>query len=276
MKNEVAVGSAFALGANIVPGGVNFCVYSKNASRIDLVFFESVDAGKSARVIQLDPHWHRTYHYWHVLVPGVQPGQIYGYRAHGPFAPERGLRFDSDKVLLDPYGCTVAVSRAYDCQDNETSWFDWSLAETHAGLLPFVKLLLACRLDPARDIASHGKLTEFLESSRVHWHGVEVNQADWGPHSRSLAGTARAPRLGVYLYWAVNAYWEALEFELPSLPEGCLGPWHRWIDTALDPPNDACEWRCGPPVLTDRYCAQPRSCVILVSSESNRVSSATE
>ena len=56
---------------------------------------------------------HRTYHYWHVFVPGLKPGQIYGYRAHGPFAPERGLRFDGEKVLLDPYGLAVAVPEAY-------------------------------------------------------------------------------------------------------------------------------------------------------------------
>jgi glycogen operon protein len=46
----------------------------------------------------------RTYHYWHVFVPGVRPGQLYAYRVHGPFEPASGLRFDPSKVLLDPYG----------------------------------------------------------------------------------------------------------------------------------------------------------------------------
>ena len=57
---------------------------------------------------------HRTYHYWHVFVPDLAPGQIYAYRAHGPLAPQHGLRFDAEKVLLDPYGLAVAVPAGYD------------------------------------------------------------------------------------------------------------------------------------------------------------------
>ena len=55
-----------------------------------------------------------TYHYWHAFVPELTIGQIYGFRAHGPDAPERGLLFDAEKVLLDPYGRAVAVPEAYD------------------------------------------------------------------------------------------------------------------------------------------------------------------
>ena len=66
-----------------------------------------------ARVIDLDPRTHRTYHYWHVFVPGIGAGQLYAYRAFGPFDPERGLRFDPSKVLLDPYGRAVVVPEAY-------------------------------------------------------------------------------------------------------------------------------------------------------------------
>ncbi len=57
---------------------------------------------------------HRTYHYWHVFVPGVGAGQIYGFRAHGPDDPARGLRFDAGKLLLDPYARCVAVPAGYD------------------------------------------------------------------------------------------------------------------------------------------------------------------
>jgi len=154
------------------------------------------------------------------------------------------------------------------CQDSEISWFDWSLVEKHASLLRFVKLLLACRLDPARDIVGHhGTLTKFLECTCVHWHGVEVSQADWSSHSRSLAATARAPRLGAYLHWMVNAYWEPLQFNLPPVPDECQGPWRRWIDTALENPEDACEWRCGKPVTVEQYRVESRSLVILILPE---------
>ena len=55
----------------------------------------------------------RSYHYWHVSVPGVQAGQIYGYRVEGPNDPGRGMRFDPSKVLLDPYARGVVVPRGY-------------------------------------------------------------------------------------------------------------------------------------------------------------------
>ena len=151
------------------------------------------------------------------------------------------------------------------CQDNEISWFDWSLVEKHAGLRRFVKLLLACRLDLHRDSAdSDATLIEFLGSASVRWHGVELDKADWGDHSHSLAATARVPHLGATLHWIVNAYWEPLSFELPPVPEGCRGPWRQWIDTACESPHDICEWRSGVPVAVARYDVQPRSLVILV------------
>jgi glycogen operon protein len=104
------------LGATVMPEGVNFGVFSKSATAIELLLFDDVDAAGPSRVIRLEPPAHRTYHYWHVLVPGLQAGQVYAYRAHGPFAPERGLRFDPQKVLIDPYGLSVAVPHSYDRQ----------------------------------------------------------------------------------------------------------------------------------------------------------------
>jgi isoamylase len=110
----ISVGTSAPLGATVLSGGVNFSVFSKHATVVELVLFDDVNSGRPAQVIALDPHRHRTYHYWHVFVPDLEPGQIYAYRAHGPWAPERGLRFDGEKVLLDPYGLAVAVPAAYD------------------------------------------------------------------------------------------------------------------------------------------------------------------
>jgi glycogen operon protein len=109
---SVGLGSSAPLGATIVPGGVNFSVFSKHASRVELLLFDDASAEPS-RVIALDS-LHRTYHYWHAAVAGLTAGQVYAYRVTGPFAPEHGLRFDADKVLLDPYGCAVAVPDHYD------------------------------------------------------------------------------------------------------------------------------------------------------------------
>ncbi|HYQ46626.1 MAG TPA: glycogen debranching protein GlgX [Polyangiaceae bacterium] len=102
------------LGATVRDGGVNFSVFSRDATQLELLLFADADAAAPARIITLTPAQHRTQNYWHVFVPGVGPGQIYAYRAHGPFAPQHGLRFDREKVLLDPYGRAVAVPNRYD------------------------------------------------------------------------------------------------------------------------------------------------------------------
>jgi isoamylase len=107
-------GSCAPLGATVRAGGVNFSVFAKDAARLELLLFDAEDAARPSAVIPLTATSHRTYHYWHVFVPGLGPGQIYGYRAYGPYAPERGLRFDATKVLLDPYGRAVAMPPGYD------------------------------------------------------------------------------------------------------------------------------------------------------------------
>lgn len=118
-------GRSDPLGATVLPGGANFSVFSKKATGVDLLFFDHEDDHRASRIISLDPKRHRSYYYWHCFVPGVQVGQIYGYRVHGPFDPKQGLRFDADKLLLDPYGKAVAVpsgySRAAACQPGENT-----------------------------------------------------------------------------------------------------------------------------------------------------------
>ncbi len=106
-------GRSFPLGAAIVPGGANFSVYSRGASSVELLLFDGEDDASPARVISLDPAVNRTYHYWHNFVPGVSVGQVYGYRVHGPWDPGNGMRFDSEKLLLDPYGRAVVVPKLY-------------------------------------------------------------------------------------------------------------------------------------------------------------------
>jgi isoamylase len=112
----VGTGSSAPLGATVGAGGVNFSVFTKSATRVELLLFDDERAARPPTIIPLDARRHRTYHYWHVFVPEIGAGQVYAYRAHGPFEPGRGLRFDGDKVLLDPYGLAVAVPPAYDRQ----------------------------------------------------------------------------------------------------------------------------------------------------------------
>jgi len=110
---ETTRGMSAPLGATPVGGGVNFSIFSRHATGVDLLLFDREDDRHPARVIHLDPFTNRTFYYWHIFVPDLQPGQIYGYRVEGPWDPDHGLRFDPAKVLLDPYGRGVAVPAAY-------------------------------------------------------------------------------------------------------------------------------------------------------------------
>ena len=113
MVKDITSGNSFPLGATVVGDGVNFSVYSKNASKVELLFFDSVDAARPSHILSLGRQRNRTYHYWHAFVPQILPGQLYGYRVYGPIDAPRGLRFDPQKVLLDPYGRAVAVPHGY-------------------------------------------------------------------------------------------------------------------------------------------------------------------
>src|SRR5215831_616256 len=114
MIDPAAVGNSSPLGATLARGGANFSVYSRNAIGVELLFFDHEDSKLPSRAFRLDPYVNRTYHYWHIFVPQVEPGQIYAYRVEGAFSPSNGLRFDASKLLLDPYGRRVVVPRNYD------------------------------------------------------------------------------------------------------------------------------------------------------------------
>jgi isoamylase len=106
-------GSSSPLGASVTASGVNFSVFSRSAAAVELLLFDREDNTQPARVVPIDPVTNRTYHYWHVFVPGLKPGQLYGYRVDGPSDPAQGMRFDPTKVLLDPYGRGVVVPKSY-------------------------------------------------------------------------------------------------------------------------------------------------------------------
>jgi glycogen operon protein len=116
MSADGGTGRSAPVGATPTPGGVNFSLYSRHATAVDLCFFERVDDAQPAAVLQLNPATRRTRDFWHTFVPGIEPGQLYGYRVAGPFAPERGVRFDDTKLLPDPHGRGVAVPSGYDRQ----------------------------------------------------------------------------------------------------------------------------------------------------------------
>jgi isoamylase len=148
------------------------------------------------------------------------------------------------------------------CQDNETSWFDWTLVAQWADVHRFVTLLNARRV--RRDVEHERPrvaLNELIRQADITWHGVKLGEPDWRPSSHSIAFTARFTMAPYHVI--LNGYWEPLEFELPPLVHGAREPWRRWIDTALDSPHDIVEWERAPSVSGHRYRAQSRSVVVL-------------
>ncbi len=110
------LGRSYPLGATVANGGVNFSLYSRHATSVSLLLFDHVDDSRPSRVIPIESATNRTYHYWHVFLPGIQAGQLYGYRVEGPSDPAHGLRFDGQKVLLDPYGRSVVIPQGFSRQ----------------------------------------------------------------------------------------------------------------------------------------------------------------
>ena len=151
------------------------------------------------------------------------------------------------------------------CQDSEISWFDWSLVERNADIYRFTKALIALRLN--RDLPTERldmPLTELLRRQPVEWHGVKLYAPDWSYSSHSLAATIRLLGYEAFLHIIINAYWEPLDFELPSF-DGSHGSWRRCVDTYLDPPNDICGWADAPELQEPTYRSQPRSVVLLLA-----------
>jgi pullulanase/glycogen debranching enzyme len=154
-------GSSFPLGATVCPGGVNFSVFSKNATAVELLFFDRTNDPVPVRTIHLDPKKNKTYHYWHIYVPDIQAGQIYGYRVQGPFEPERGMRFDPQKVLLNPYGKAVVIPET----------FNRFLTSK-----PGIVLLTSCCIQFTEGILSRDEHGRPLENPPVLWD-IETDPA---------------------------------------------------------------------------------------------------
>ncbi|HEY8898009.1 MAG TPA: alpha-amylase family glycosyl hydrolase [Niastella sp.] len=102
---ETYVGKPYPLGATWDGNGVNFALYSENAEGVDLCLFNSLEDDVETIKVRFKE---RTHHIWHAYLPGIQPGQLYGYRVYGPYKPEEGHRFNAYKLLLDPYSKAIS------------------------------------------------------------------------------------------------------------------------------------------------------------------------
>jgi isoamylase len=102
---KVWLGKPYPLGATWQGNGVNFALYSENATGVDLCLFDSADSPQEHIRIRMTEQSDQV---WHVFLPDIQPGQLYGYRVYGPYDPEKGHRFNASKLLIDPYAKAIA------------------------------------------------------------------------------------------------------------------------------------------------------------------------
>src|SRR5688500_9074778 len=96
-------GQPYPLGATWDGAGVNFALFSENATAVELCLFDGVDAQNETRLRLRE----QNQQVWHAYLPEVRPGQFYGYRVHGPYEPKNGHRFNPTKLLLDPYAKAI-------------------------------------------------------------------------------------------------------------------------------------------------------------------------
>ena len=147
------------------------------------------------------------------------------------------------------------------CQDNSTFWFNWNQIEKNKALFNFTKALIKQRTAIHFNASCRYSLHDLIQQSAIVWHGVKVNQPDWSEHSHAIAMESKGPHSSVVSYVVFNAFWHALNFELPA---SVNGKWLRIVDTSLAGDDaiysdgDKKHW------VNDEYLVAPRSVVILI------------
>jgi glycogen operon protein len=159
MSSRIWPGSPYPLGATYDGVGVNFAVFSEEGHRVELCLFESAESPNERERIELPE---KTAHVFHGYLPGLKPGQAYGYRVHGPWAPREGLRFNPYKLLVDPYAQAIA---------NEV---DWS-----APMLPYLPGGTDCDLTmDTRDNAA-GAPKSIVVDNVFNWENDRAPRIPW-------------------------------------------------------------------------------------------------
>jgi glycogen operon protein len=130
-------GSPYPLGATWDGEGVNFALFAENATGVELCLFEQQMGATQSVLIRMTERTHQIYH---AYLPGIKPGQLYGYRVHGPYDPSNGHRFNPAKLLIDPY--TKAIAGTIEWDDSlfgyEVGNADEDLQMSHTDSAPFI------------------------------------------------------------------------------------------------------------------------------------------
>jgi isoamylase len=241
---EVWPGSPHPLGASWDGHGVNFAVFSEGAERVEVCLFESDDASRERQRFTLPV---RTLGVHHGYVPGLAPGTLYGFRAYGPWAPERGLRFNPHKLLLDPYARTltgrpdlshpalaVADDALLDASDSAVAMprcmvvdgaFDW--AGDAPPRIPWTRSILYevhvrgfTKLHPDVPLEVRGTYGGFAHPASVsHLQSLGVTAVELLPVQQAADEGFLRTR-GLVNYWGYNT----IGYFAPDVAHACSGP----------------------------------------------------
>jgi glycogen operon protein len=185
---RVWTGQPFPLGATWDGVGVNFAIFSEHATAVDLCLFDSPYSGRESARVRLAE---RTDQVWHGYLPDVRPGQLYGYRVHGPSAPARGHRFNPNKLLFDPYARAVGRSARW-----HESLFGFKVGDAAADL----------SIDE-RDSAAYAPLGAVIDTAftwgddrppRTPWHQTVIYELHVRGFTKQMSGVPEELR-GTYL-----------------------------------------------------------------------------
>ena len=158
--HQILRGSPYPLGATWDGAGVNVALYSRHADTVRLLLFDSENAREPAATLQLTE---RSGAIWHGYVPGIGPGQLYGFRVEGPYSPGEGHRFNANKVLLDPYARAIGRPLVWDdsLYGYERGHADGDLSFNNQDSAPFAPL-------------------GAVVSNAFDWRGIESPAIPWG------------------------------------------------------------------------------------------------
>jgi glycogen operon protein len=171
-------GYPYPLGAILDKNGVNFALFAENATAVELCLFDSESDETETHRIKLTE---RSHHVWHIYVPGLKPGQLYGYRVSGPYEPQNGHRYNHNKVLLDPYAKAIAGIINWDDSlfgyDINSEEKDLSFSETDSA--PFI---------PKSAIIDSSFDWEGVEPPKTAYHQTIIYEAHVKGLTRQLPG----------------------------------------------------------------------------------------
>ena len=182
--SDIRAGSPLPLGTQETEGGVNFAIFSRDASRVRLELFDHAEDSAPARAIELDSAHNRTGDVWHVWVKGIGCGQLYAYRVDGPYEPSQGHRFNFNRLLLDPFA--TAISRL-------PAW-DFASARGYAPSAPNRDLVLS-KLDNSRSMPKC-----VLVNDPFNWEGDRPLRHPWPKtviYEAHVRGCTIHPKSGV-------------------------------------------------------------------------------